>query len=121
MEDMSPVNDEKDAALALGRLIREHRGIDVVVMDLREQCGWTDFFVIATVTSHTHVQGLLRYIREFAAERNIEILHGRRKASPDDEWNLVDLGTTVVHLMTARSRSFYELERLWSAAPAERL
>ncbi|MDR2404709.1 MAG: ribosome silencing factor [Spirochaetaceae bacterium] len=121
MEDMSPVNDEKAAALALGKLIQEHRGIDVVVMDLREQCVWTNFFVVATVTSHTHVQGLLRHIREFTAERNIEILHGRRKASPDDEWNLVDLGTTVIHLMTAKSRSFYELERLWSAAPTERL
>jgi ribosome-associated protein len=47
----------------------------------------------------------------------MEILRWRRKAAADDEWNLIDLGSIVVHLMTAKSRSFYELERLWSAAP----
>jgi ribosome-associated protein len=115
------VSDERARAQALGSLIREHRGLDVVLMDLQDQCGWTDFFVIATVTSHTHMQGLIRHIREFAAEQDMEILRGRRKASPDDEWNLIDLGNTVIHLMTAKARSFYELERLWSLAPSERL
>jgi ribosomal silencing factor RsfS len=27
------------------------------------------------------------------------------------------MGPLVIHLMTAQARSFYELERLWSAAP----
>jgi ribosome-associated protein len=29
----------------------------------------------------------------------------------------LDLGTIIIHLMTSKSRSFFELERLWSAAP----
>jgi len=27
------------------------------------------------------------------------------------------MGTMVVHLMTEKARSFYDLERLWSEAP----
>jgi ribosome-associated protein len=77
---------------------------------------WTDFFVIATVTSSTHLSGLERHIKDYSRKAGIE---PRRSRKPDieDEWCLIDLGNIVVHLMTGRSRSFYELERLWSSAP----
>jgi ribosome-associated protein len=101
-------------AQQLGEMLRDHNGKDVVVLDLRKLNIWTDFFIIATVTSHTHVQGLLRHIKEFAGEKDLEILHRPGKAGPDNEWNLVDMGNMVVHLMSERARSFYELERLWT-------
>ena len=108
--------DDKTAALELAALIREHRGEDVIVMDLREIKTWTDFFVLATVSSNTHLQGLQRHIKDYPREKGIPILRGHRKTGGDDEWNLTDLGNIVVHLMSANSRSFYELERLWSTA-----
>ncbi|MDR2068745.1 MAG: ribosome silencing factor [Spirochaetaceae bacterium] len=115
MDDTLPM-DNKAAALALGGLLREHKGGDVVVMDLRPLHMWTDFFVIATVSSRTHLQGLERYIREFAHQHGLDIHRGSHKRSFDDEWNLIDMGNIVIHLMTVNSRAFYELERLWSAA-----
>jgi ribosome-associated protein len=112
-----------ETARALGELLREHKGGEVTVLDLRGICGWTDFFVIATVTSGAHLQGLERYIKEFARQRGVEIFRRSRKppagaGAVPDEWCLVDLGAVVVHLMSAQARSFYGLERLWSAAPA---
>lgn len=115
MDDTLPT-DNKAAALALGGILREHKGGDVVVMDLRPLRIWTDFFIIATVSSTTHLQGLERYVREYARERGLDIRRGFAKQPPDAEWNLIDMGDIVIHLMTAKSRSFYELERLWSAA-----
>jgi ribosome-associated protein len=115
MDDMFQ-GDNKAAAIALSRLIEEHRGGEVIALDLRELNSWTDFFVIATVTSTTHLQGLLRQVKEFAGEAGLEILRKHRKVSPDDGWNLVDMGAIVVHLMTAPCRSFYELEQLWGSA-----
>jgi ribosome-associated protein len=115
MDDTLPP-DNKAAALALGGILREHKGGDVVVMDLRPLRIWTDFFIIATVSSATHLRGLDRYIREYAHERGLDIRRSSPKQSPDAEWNLIDMGEIVIHLMTAKSRSFYELERLWSAA-----
>jgi ribosome-associated protein len=107
----------KAAALALGELLREHKGVDVVVLDLREMNAWTDFFVIATALSDTHLQGLERHIKEFCGERGLEILRRSRKPdSGDDEWRLIDLGTIIIHLMSERVRSFYELEQLYSPA-----
>ncbi|MDR0597587.1 MAG: ribosome silencing factor [Treponema sp.] len=108
--------DDKATALELAALIRDHRGESVIVMDLRDMNYWTDFFVIATVTSSAHLQGLQRHIRDYVREKGIEPLSHHRKTNPDDGWNLTDLGNIVIHLMSEKSRSFYELERLWSAA-----
>jgi len=121
MEDMLSETE------ALGGLLREHKGDDVVVLDLRKMNAWTDFFVIATATSNTHLDGLERHIKEFCSERGIEILrrsrkptvsHGARGSyetqSQDDEWRIIDLGAAVIHLMSRRAREFYDLERLYS-------
>jgi ribosome-associated protein len=112
----------RDAAafsLALGELLHDARGQDVVTLDLRGLNSWTDFFVIATVTSRTHRLGLERHIKEFAQEKGLEIL--RRSTRPasgiEDDWSLIDMGDIVVHLMTEKARLFYELERLWGASP----
>jgi len=111
-------------AIKLGKLLSDHNGIEVVVMDMKPLDFWTDYFVIATATSNTHMMGLERHIKDFVQENGLEILHRSRKNGigkgaeiRSDEWRLLDLGGIVVHLMTAKLRSFFELERLWSAAP----
>jgi len=126
MEGMLPNNGDFTLARDLGKLLDDHKGGDVVVLDMRSINYWTDFFVIATATSNTHLYGLQRHVKDFARERGIEIL--RRSKKPDnsvelnsqeqhsDEWCLLDLGSIVIHLMSDRLRSFFELERLWSAA-----
>jgi ribosome-associated protein len=111
--------DPRDTVSALGSLLRDHRAIDVVALDLRECNGWTDFFVIAAVSSSSHLEGLERRIKDFCHEKGLEILRRspRPRGETEDDWRLTDLGTVVIHLMSQRARSFYELERLWSAAP----
>ncbi|WP_156789715.1 ribosome silencing factor [Gracilinema caldarium] len=108
---------ETEIACNLAKLIFEHKGQRVVVLDLRSLHTWTDFFIISTVTSSTHQQGLQRHIKEFAQAEHIDILRRQRKAPAEDEWTLIDMGTIVVHLMTEKARMFYDLERLWSEAP----
>lgn len=112
MEDSS-YGKAKTTAVELGKLLSDHKGGLPVVLDLSKLNAWTDFFVIATVSSSTHLQGLQKHIKEFVAQNDIDILRRQRKVPQDEEWSLIDLGNIVVHLMTARSREFYDLERLW--------
>jgi ribosome-associated protein len=130
MEDMLPITERQIAVQAddvisgaiggaLSAILREHNGKDVSVLDLREINNWTDFFIISTVTSKTHMDGLERHIKEFCREKEIEILGSSRK-STDDEWRLIDLGSIIIHLMTGQMREFYELERLWAPIPPSR-
>jgi len=109
-------------AIELGKLLHDHNGGETLVMDMRPLNFWTDFFVIATTTSSTHLYGLERRIKEFTSEQGMEILHHSQKLKNDvdgqsAEWHIVDLGSIVVHLMSAKARTFFELERLWSTAP----
>ncbi|MDR1866948.1 MAG: ribosome silencing factor [Treponema sp.] len=103
-------------AQSLASVLAEYHAENVQVIDVRENCTWTDFFVIATVTSATHLQGLERHIKEWCTEHNINIAHKSQRMSGEsgsELWHVIDLGTVVVHLMSEYARSFYELERLW--------
>jgi ribosome-associated protein len=115
MEGMSQEIDKQAAVIST--LLREHNGQNVSVLDLRGINNWTDFFIIATATSKTHIDGMDKHIREFCHEKKIEIFGSSRK-STDDEWRLIDLGTIIIHLMTSGMREFYELEKLWETIPA---
>jgi len=134
MEDMSPEikhsgNPEQsagnEAVTSLADLLREHKGENIRVLDLRGICNWTDYFIIANVSSGTHMDGLGRHIKTFCGVNKIDILGGTGKnngprfagsrgESPDDEWRLIDLGFAIIHLMTRGARDFYDLERLWT-------
>ena len=129
MEDMLSETDKAKIPYELAELLNSHNGADTLVLDLRQMGTWTDFFVITTATSDTHLDGLERHIKEFCAERGITILRRSRKPNVshrarisygaqalDDEWRIIDLGPIVIHLMSNKAREFYDLERLYSMA-----
>jgi len=99
-------------AKLLAELLRAHNGQDVSLLDIRGINDWTDFFIIATISSRTHMDGLERHIKDFCREKGIEIF-GISPKSTDDEWRLIDLGSIIIHLMNSHARDFYELEKLW--------
>ena len=115
MEDLLQKTDSriKEQADALGELLREHKGQDVCVLDLRLINNWTDFFIIATCSSKTHMDGLERHIKDLCHVREIGIF-GSSPKNADNEWRIIDLGSIIIHLMSAELRDFYELERLWA-------
>ena len=115
MEDM--LQETKDLPVLqmvseLSELLSEHKGQNVSVLDLRGINNWTDFFIIATVSSSTHMDGLERHVKDFCRQKEIDIF-GKSGNKTDDEWRLIDLGSAVIHLMNINAREFYDLERLW--------
>ena len=111
----TPIIPGAKEVLAICKLLEDHRGGDIIALDLRELHLWTDFFIIATVSSGTHLQGLLRHIKDFAGSEGLSVKR-RTERAENGGWNLIDMGTVVIHLMTAPFRDFYELEKLWSSA-----
>ncbi len=118
MADTAPSSAE--SALAIAEVLANHNGGDVVILDVAAQAGWTDRFVIATATSSSHLRGLARFVDEEVGPLGLQRL-SRASIADDDEWILIDLGTVIVHVMTERARSFYELEKLWFQSPAAKV
>ncbi|MDR1748507.1 MAG: ribosome silencing factor [Spirochaetaceae bacterium] len=107
------MQEMRTKALELGRLLQEHKGEKVTVLDISRLNSWTDYFVIAAVNSSTHSKGLYKHIKDYARENGLHIHLTKRKTSNGDDWNLIDFGPIVIHLMTEEARNFYELEKLW--------
>ena len=105
----------EEKAIEIARLMEDGKGIDVTLLDISGLNSWTDYFVIVTVTSSTHWQGLYKQIKEYIKDNDLEIHVTNRKSPDGDDWNLIDLGAIVVHLMSDTARSFYDLEKLWHA------
>ncbi len=99
----------------------DNKGQDVVLLDLRGVTDMTDFFLIASGTSDTHVRALGEHIMAELKKEGFPVHHveGLEKG----RWVLLDFVDFVVHLFHPTLRNFYQLERLWADAqevPVER-
>jgi len=106
-------NSAETARLAAEGL-EERKGRRIVVLDLTELTLVTDYFVIASGTSRTHLQGLADRVEEKLERAGVPLLH--REGGDKSGWILLDYGDVVVHIFDEISREFYNLERLWGDA-----
>jgi ribosome-associated protein len=96
-------------------LLLDRKAEDVTLLDLRTLGGATDFFLLATGRSDTHVSAIAdNLVEELRKEGlrpfGIEGMRGGR-------WVLIDYVDFVVHVFHPAAREFYQLERLWGDAP----
>lgn len=104
---------EKEKALEIAEILTDYKGVSTVVIDVSQLNSWTNYFVITTVNSGAHWRGLYKQIKDYVKENDMEIRVPDRKIPSGDDWNLIDMGSIVVHLMSPDARSFYDLEKLW--------
>ena len=88
------------------------KAVDIQVLDVRGKTSVTDYFIIASGTSDRHVKACAESVA-FKAKQAGETPLGQEGVA-EGEWALIDLNGVVVHVMQARVRDFYQLERLWS-------
>ncbi|SVE48770.1 uncharacterized protein METZ01_LOCUS501624 [marine metagenome] len=69
--------------------------------------------MIASGTSKRHIRSMGDKILEDLKEKEIKPLG--IEGQETGEWVLIDLGDVVLHLMSAKARSFYDLESLWDS------
>jgi ribosome-associated protein len=100
---------QRAAAIAL-----DNKANDVVVLSLKGVSDMTDFFVIASGTSDTHVRALGEHIQEGLKKEGTSAHHV--EGLQQGRWVLLDYVDFVVHLFHPSLRSFYQLERLWGDA-----
>lgn len=105
----------EEKAIELAKLMEDGKGKNVTLIDINGLNSWTDYFVIVTVNSSTQWQGLYKDVKNYIKDNDLEIHLTNRKSPDGDDWNLIDLGPIVIHLMSEQAREFYDLEKLWHA------
>lgn len=101
---------------ALAEFLAGAKAKNVVALDVRSTCVWTDFFVVGTYNSHGHLMGLLNELGGYLDENAWDVNTSRTQKREANEWLLIDLGQVVIHLFSEQARNFYELEKLWYTA-----
>jgi ribosome-associated protein len=91
----------------------DRKGQNIKTINVQGKTSITDFMVLATGTSQRHIQSLSDYVVEKVKENGFLPLG--IEGEQGSEWVLLDLGDIILHLMTAQTREFYQLEKLWEA------
>lgn len=100
-----------EKAEAIGKILLEKKGTDIVRIDVQEKTILADYYIIATGRSMTHVRSLTENLEEEMDKLNEAPL--RREGVREGRWSVLDYGDVIVHVFNDESRLFYHLERLW--------
>lgn len=106
--------ESRELAITIARVCWETKGEDVLVLHVAPLVYWTRYKIFATVFSRPQLSAILAKVEKEAEEK-----FGRRPAAAADgrsEWELLDYGDVVVHVMTAQQRDYYDLEGFYGAA-----
>lgn len=96
--------------------LREKKGKDIVTLDLRKiDTSVTDFFVLCTGDSNTHVNALAGSVEE-EVRKAIKDKPWHIEGTTNGEWVLLDYVNVVVHIFQRETREHYNIEGLWADA-----
>ena len=96
--------------------MQENKANEIVVLDLRELDGAiTEFFVICSGDSDTHVDGISNSIDKYV-RKNLKEKPWHVEGKTNSDWVLLDYVNVVGHVFYKDKRSFYDIEELWSDA-----
>jgi ribosome-associated protein len=107
-------NAERKARHA-ARVALDKRAVDVVVLDVQGLSSVTDYFLVCSGKSTTHVQTISEAIRDGLKTLGMRPLHAEGVA--ESGWILLDYGDVLMHVFLEDTRLYYALERLWGDAP----
>lgn len=93
---------------------KKARNVSVICVEGRSDI--TDYLVLATATSSTHVKALAGELEFRMGQRGLAPLHA--DGGNARNWQVVDYGSVMVHIFDEEARAFYNLDKLYrEAAP----
>ena len=106
----------KECALIASCAADEKKATDIMVQEVRDLIGVTDYFVIATASNNRQVEAIVDEIED-AVRTKAQMKPLHREGTQDGTWSLLDYGSFVVHVFQPETREYYRLEALWNDAP----
>lgn len=96
-------------------ILQEMKGREILLLDVAERLGLTDYFLLVSAPTRRQVQAMASELN-----RQVKLLghpKGRVEGAQAGWWILVDLGEVVVHIFRDEARSYYDFDLLWADAP----
>jgi ribosome-associated protein len=88
------------------------KALNIITVDVQGKSSITDYMVICTGTSKRHVSSIAQHVAEEMKKSGIDPIgiNGEKEG----DWVVVDMGSSMLHVMQEEQRELYQLEKLWS-------
>lgn len=96
-------------------LIKNKKGYDIKILDLRKLSTIADFFVICSADSDRQVKAIADEVEDKLSEQRIKC--SNREGYETMNWILLDYFDVIVHVFKNEARNYYNLEKFWGDAP----
>jgi ribosome-associated protein len=106
-----------EQARRIAHLAQEKLARDVVILDMRPVCSYTDYFVICTGGNPRQTKAIWDEVHARLKKDDGVLpksVNGEREAT----WILGDYVDVVLHVFTQDARDYYRLEELWGDVPS---
>lgn len=87
--------------------------LDINVLKIEEITTLSEYFIICTGNSNTHVRTLKEAVEQKFDEAEIAPHHIEGHSG---SWVLMDYGSIIIHIFTDEGRRFYQLDKVWADA-----
>ena len=108
---MNKENTKKSVVKA-ARILDDKKADNIKIYDLKGLSSLCDYILIATATSAPHLDALEQ---EASTELKKDgVYKSNRDGGESGNWRVSDYGGFMLHLMTAQTREFYALDKVFS-------
>ena len=107
--------DSKEILKIAANALNDKKARELAAIKVDDLTVLTEYFLLATATSSTHVRALAEEV-EFKLEeggKTPDHIEGRSTG-----WILLDYGSVIVHVFSSESREFYNLDKMWNDGEA---
>jgi ribosome-associated protein len=104
-----------DLAHLLVDTVIDKKGENILLLDIREQTVFCDYFLFCSAENQRQLQALAEALIE-KAKKEADWLSRGLEGEAESGWLLLDFGDLIVHLFSPEQRAYYNLEELWHEA-----
>lgn len=110
--------DGRALALAIAKLADDVKAQDIVLLEVGDAVGYTDWFVLCTGNTDRQTKAIHDTVLQ-GIKDDERIVPKRVEGVTEARWILMDYVDVVLHVFTPEARDFYRLDRLYGDVPRE--
>lgn len=101
----------KELAEIASGILDAKKGHEIAVICVQGRSDITDYLVLCSANSSTHVSALSGELEFRLGQRGVTPLH--TDGGNARNWQVMDYGTVMVHIFDREAREFYNLDKLY--------
>lgn len=105
-----------DQARRIAGLAEDKLAQDIVILDMRPVCAYTDFFVVCSGQNPRQTKAIFDEVR-YGLKQEERLIPHSVDGEGEGTWIVADYLDVVLHVFTPDARMFYKLEDLWGDVP----